>query len=284
MYLANAPQADGPADAVPVDSTVDSAVDTGLRLRHVVGRTFEPVNGYEPAITRFFADLASMHGRPRPASDFATVPRTTFTEMVTGVVDELSAFGPVDLVVLAHSTPDAEPLWPGTYLSSALPGEPHSFAIADQGVTAPFTALRLAGDYTRADGFQRVLVIAVDQTRLDAEPGTPLPSADRLVALVLERAPAGERGIAVGLWPDVAADAAPTAVRAAIRGTAIAVLGGELAARSTFPPRVRPVAAPAGQPCTGVWSAMTTVDLGGHPVVVADYDPVSRHLAAARIR
>lgn len=266
-----------------------------LSVTRIVRRAFDAAGG-EPAagdvasgageadaeLRRFLVDLLApygqaLHGQP--------VDRT-----YAGMAEQLLRPAglletPVDLVVLAYAVPDADPRRsPAHLLHGLLPGDPLAFAVSDQGVAAPFSALAAAGGYLRVDRFQRAVVLILEQATLpyaDAQPVT-LPDRASAVALVLERS--GARPV---VSVDHHAAVAPERVGAVLAGLVAAappdcvvVLGSGLAgyveharlgAASTA--RVR-VASP-GRWCTSVWWELADVWRDGQGVVLADYDPTA---------
>jgi len=316
MYIATSPARRRLVQA----SSADRAVRLPLPLAQLTTRAFEDARPYQEEMLGFFGDLANLYGLPYDREEFARRRRTTFTDMVTGIVDELRGEGDaVGLVVLAHSTSDSEPGWPACYLTNALPGEPLSFAIADQGVVAPFTALRIAGDYIRADDVHRAMVVVLDQRTLLRDPAAGgdavTPTGNRVAALVLDRRGA-LADATVSVETDVDLDAvAPALLRAevVVAGTRLASLlqqgpegaaptdcpgasgqqGPEGAAPTDCPgasgkhgPEVVP--APDGLPCTGLWSTLDGEldrwrSAGITDVLLADYDPELRCLGQCRL-
>jgi hypothetical protein len=72
-----------------------------------------------------------------------------------------------DLIIVAHALPDMHPLFVGaSYVNKLLGGKALSFAIIEQGLAAPFTALRIAAAF-HASGRSSLSMIAVlEQTTL----------------------------------------------------------------------------------------------------------------------
>jgi hypothetical protein len=72
-----------------------------------------------------------------------------------------------DLLILAHGLPDIYPLKSTTaYLNHLLGGHSRTFAVTEQGLRAPFTALRIADAYNRAERYADVALFVCDQTTL----------------------------------------------------------------------------------------------------------------------
>ncbi|MGB2570919.1 hypothetical protein ACPFP2_21065 [Micromonospora citrea] len=228
---------------------------------------------YTPALADYLTDLARLHGLRRRPDDFAGIARTTFTDLVRPLVTEV-ADAPTDLIVLAHVTPDAEPGWPASFLTGALPGDPLAFAVADQGVAAPFTALRIAAAYARADGLDRAVVVLLDQgTFLTA--GPPPEVGAGLVALVLER-----DGTLGELSTRVVPGVPPPQARSVLASSLADFAGAVVTGSSLSPPPAASTGpqGPVGLPGTGLWRQLTDRLAGGGPVVLADYDPAARCL------
>jgi hypothetical protein len=280
VYLASAPaQADpGAAERIP------------LPLAGIVSRAFAALRPYDADMLGFFGDLAGLYGLPYDRAEFAGRARITFTDMVSGLAGDLDGGGaPVGLLVLAHSTPDGEPNWPACYLTSVLPGEPFGFAVADQGPVAPFTALRIAAAYLRADGARRAIVVVLDQTAVLGDPGVagaPVPTQNRAVALVLDAG--GHQGelsvrVSAGVEPHDAAAALLDGLPADGHPPAV-VLGPSLAALApSTMDSAGAVAVRPGLPCTGGWAALAAeLDRwradGTRRVVLGEYDPGARCL------
>jgi hypothetical protein len=194
----------------------------------------------------------------------------------------------VDLVVLAYAVPDADPrLSTAHLLNRRCPGDPLAFAVSDQGVAAPFSALATARAYLRTGGFQRALVLILDQGALPYPAVQPvaLPERDSVVALWLERSDA---------MPLVLLDqrmaVAPERVGAVLAGMTgslppdpVVVLGPGLAGQVgqawlAGVPAARVRVASTARLCTSVWWELADVWADGRGdgpggVLVAEYDP-----------
>lgn len=286
MYIAGPPAA---ASAHP-----EPPGRIAVPLSRIITREFGAGAAFGAAGLKIIGDLAESYRVPFRAEQFTNGRRTTFTDMVRTLVPALSdPAAPVDLVILAHGLPDAEPEWPACYLSGVLPGGPLSFAVADGGVVTAFQALRIAAEYIRADHLRRAIVIILDQTSLLHDPmlsaDLPVPTGNQMVALVFE-----EGGSLGTVTVEVSADSAPPVPGSSPTAT---VLGGTLAATLalTASPASSPaaavtptaasaapgIAAPVGLPCTGGWLMLAERlagwrDLGTEQVVLVDYDPALR--------
>ncbi|WP_327038328.1 hypothetical protein [Micromonospora maris] len=234
-----------------------------LPLAAVVTRSYPRGRPYRAPGVRILTDLGVAHGLTVDVADYRGRTRSTYTEMVADLAGELaSADRPIGLVVLAHGTPDAETQWPSCWLAAALPGEPLSFAVADHGIVTPFLALRVAAAYVGSHDLSRAAVVILEQTALLRDPAggeAPEPTENRATALIFDRA--GELGeLRVQLRTGVCTESATGLVRARLangdRGEAL-VVGGALArgVPVSAAGAGRAVAAPAGLPCTGPWTA-----------------------------
>lgn len=206
----------------------------------------------------------------------------TFSAMGAAVLAGLGGeAGPIDLVVLAHAVPDIDVHgFAAAAVSYRIGGEPAAFAVGDQGSATPFTALRVAGAYARADEAKRVLVLLLDQATVPYRSSVPPPLADFAVGLVLTADPTAS--LAVHQFPDTD----PAGVRLLLRRLvpanpdATVLLGPGVDPRDLpYPARV--VAVPEGQPTTGLWARL--VPRRDARVVAVDYDPRLRYLCVATV-
>ena len=256
---------------------------------------------YRRAYRERYADVLELYGmRPETAGE-PRQRRNSFTDMALAAVSWLSpADRCVDLVIIAHATPDAEPGFVACTLSERLAEGTLVFAISDQGPAAQFTALRVADAYVRTGAHRRCLVLLLDQKTV-AGPVPPAPGADPLrdsaVALVLDDTgdgPAG--GSALLLWQRTGLDAAdvgqairdalPRMIPAADTGRTRVVHGPGLDAHAALLPPGRRRARD-GMPCTGLWTefaAMARAEGGAlKSLVLADYDPELRYLCLCAV-
>ncbi|MBU2665896.1 hypothetical protein KOI35_20505 [Actinoplanes bogorensis] len=246
-----------------------------LRPTQVIVRHFEPdpqpYSG-DPLLEEYLSDMTALYGRRFDRDRHAASARVSYTEMADRLVAELDVTGPVDLVVLAHATSDADPRRvTACYLNELLPGDPLAFAVSDQGPIAPFTALRLLGSYAGDFPGCRALLLIMEQTTMPYEiigARYPVPAHDIGVAMLLE--PAGTDGIAVEQYPDVADPG--ERLHDLVPPDAALITGPGLETGSP----VRDLGA------AGVWAEFArrrAVTSG--PIAVADRDPVSGTLALA---
>ncbi|WP_433218722.1 2-hydroxy-acid oxidase [Dactylosporangium sp. CS-047395] len=244
--------------------------------------------GLRRAEARRFPDPAARSGDPAHAARLSTYLTDLLAQdglgppagMASGhsygeMALSLLPAEPVDALVLAYDIPDIEPgRATATWLSHVCPGGPMAFAVSDQGRAGAYTGLRLLRDYALSGTYVRALLVVAEQSSLPYDPGVPV------------EVPAAHCAVAVHFGPSLLEAGAPRIVRGAapddlveILGAvedATVVLGGHLAGVDVKADRV--VLADPGQPMTGVWEAMASVD---GPVVVADYDPALRYLCVS---
>jgi len=264
-----------------------------LRVNGAWRRTFGAASDSagDPALRAYAADMLRPYGLDL-AEDKLTEGQS-YGEMAAALLArELAAQAPVDLLVFAFAVPDVAP-WRATacYLSHLCPGQPFAFAVCDQGVVAPFTALRLIREYTSTGGCRRALLIVAEQAAMPYEQAgtTPAvtPASHAVVAVLFER---GEPGVPgrlehVGLHASLTRSQAGRLVAdaaAGLPGTPTTVVGTGLAGEdqtACLPGRV--IVAPPEQPSTGVWWELAA-GLAG-TVLLADYDPGLGHLGLAVI-
>jgi hypothetical protein len=246
----------------------------------------------DPALRAYIADMLRPYGLPLAAED-RIAQGQSYGEIAGALLtQEVTAGGPVDLLVFAFAVPDVAP-WRATasYLSHLCPGQPFAFAVCDQGVAAPFTALRLILEYASTGGCRRALLIVAEQAAMPYQLAAPAaaPARHAVVTLLCDQSGPG-RLAEVRLRAGVAKSEAGSLLVGAIADLSAGhdtttIVGASLAAAipsASLPGQV--VVAPPGQPCTGVWWEVA----GGLPawagrVLLADYDPLLGQLCLAAI-
>lgn len=266
----------------------------GLRLRRAARRVFgdTSVLSRDPQLPVFMGDLVRPYGLPFRPDVLAAGRGHTYGEMAEALIPAVvSPDEPVDLLVLAFGIHDVRPgRATATYLSSVCPGAPTAFAVCDQGTLAPFTALRLLGEYARDGSCRRGLLVVAEQSALHYRPAGPGPVPDRhaTVVLLFDLADGGggrlggvrqRAGVGVDALPR--ALAAEVAALAAGRGDVTLVPGAGLAG-VPLPEGVRLRPGPAGQPHTGPWWELAGPSAGGL-LLLADADPAAGELAVAAL-
>ncbi|MBW6436419.1 hypothetical protein KZ829_22010 [Actinoplanes hulinensis] len=249
-----------------------------LRPARMVARRFGPdPEPYrtDPLLEEYLSDMTGLYGRRFRPDRHAASSRVSFTEMADQLVRDLEPPGPVDLIVIAHTTPDADPRRvTACYLNELAPGDPLAFAVSDQGPAAPFTALRLLGTYSGDFPDCRALLLVLEQTTLPYDvtgAPYPLPVQDIGVAMLLE--PAGTDGAVVHQRPDVPADGTAALLRELVPDGALLLTGPGLPGAGTAAPDLG---------AAGVWAGFAEhCAEPGRPIALADRDPVSGTLSVA---
>ncbi|WP_411141997.1 asparagine synthase (glutamine-hydrolyzing) [Streptomyces sp. x-80] len=256
-------------------------------------------------ITRFLPQLLDRKDRMSMATGLEVLGSTVDEGLLRSgphtfhldLVDGLLAADPVgdrkpELIVVAHALPDVHPFTAvASHLNMLFGGEAKSFSISEQGLAAPFTALRIAAGFHRRGRCSEALIAVLEQTTLPT--AFPLvddnPLVDSGVLLVL-----GGEG---GPWLD-RIETAGTAAAGLCRLTELAaddptgtllVLGPWTEPRGLAPNlpvhRVGP-----GSYCTSVWRALAEHGASWQrdfaTVVLCDTDPRTGtcHLAVLRCR
>jgi len=174
----------------------------------------------------------------------------SFASMTSDVAGRFRADGPLDIIVIAHATPDTDSRI--SLAGTLAAGNTLVFAISDLGRLAPFSALEVV----RAHPEGRGLVIALDQGTVpyeDPQLATLDSAADHAVGLLLGAGGQAELHtlrLLTNIPPDlveaaVAADLSCTPVDLAIIGAHVPGGVNHLVRR-----------APADQLCSAVWSAL----------------------------
>jgi len=234
-----------------------------------------------------------------PLAEDGLTQGQSYGEMAGALIaEDVAADGPVDLLVFAFAVPDVAP-WRATacHLSHLCPGQPFAFAVCDQGVTAPFTALRLIREYTSSAGCRRALLVVAEQAAMPYQPAVPAatPARHTVVTLLCDQSGPG-RLETVRLHASVAPAEAGRLLASTVADLPAAndlttVVGASLAAGTLsagLPGQV--IVASAEQPCTGVWwevagrlPAWAAPAGRGRRILLADYDPLLGHLCLAAI-
>lgn len=228
-----------------------------------------------PEVADFHRWTAEAYGTRVDGERFAAAPKRAMPDLVAAAVDALGPLAARDapqIAVLAYVTPDFEHTrFAASLLHARLPGDPLTFAVSDQGVLSPFTALRVAVEYARRCGWTRLLLVVADQSSQPfPHPESGQLAVDRDAAVALLLGWEGGDAPVAGLGQGRPEQALP-ALRTDLAGASLLAAGVGLADGPELPlPGPRRRNAPAGQPCTGVWSALRGAPAGR--AVLADYD------------
>ncbi|GAA1940058.1 hypothetical protein GCM10009738_11630 [Kitasatospora viridis] len=265
------------------------AESRGLRVTRAVAAGFDGRSeaSLHPDLRTFVGDLVRPYGLPLREDLLREGAGHDYAEMAGALLGQaLPAGEPVDLLILAFSSPDVRPAAPSAlHLSRHCPGQPMAFAVCDQGSAAAFTALRIAAAHHRTGGCRRAVVVLAEQSALHYEAAEPvgLPEEARAVVLVCEEG-AGE-GMRVRQQAQADGSQALRAVLADCqelgRGAGLLLAADLAGAASPVNPDADGTSAAAeaarpGQPFTGVWTLLADrlaqrPDTGG-PLMVADHD------------
>ncbi|CAN3985028.1 hypothetical protein [Kitasatospora purpeofusca] len=234
----------------------------------------------DPDLRVFVADLVRPYGLPLREDLLAEGVGHAYEELAAGLLAEaLGPDEPADVLIQAFDSPDVRPGAPTSLaLSRSCAGTPTALALCDQGTAGAFAALRAALAYQRTGVARRAVVVLAEQTALHHLPPEPVTLPDRhcAVVLVCETLPDEEltvrqdSGAVVG-----AADAVAEEVRR--QAKALGEEAAVLLAAGLDVPGLEAVRVPAGQPFTGLWSALADRLPGWRaerrPVLLADFDP-----------
>ncbi|MFD7904828.1 hypothetical protein ACFVSN_16155 [Kitasatospora sp. NPDC057904] len=231
----------------------------------------------DPALLAYFTDLLAPFGQ-KPDQDLyrggAHLHHRDLVDLLLAADEAVAAARP-DLAIVAHALPDLAPFTAtAPYLTARLGGRATNFALTEQGLAAPFTALRIAAAYQEAGRAAEVAVAVLEQTTLPTPyPLTPLVDS---AALLVLRADAGPGPRFAGAH---SADHAGPALAARLDGPdadgTLLVLGPHVTDDIPDHPAVH--RAEPGSYCTGVW-----LELARHwqdwqhahrRVVLCDTDP-----------
>ncbi|KOX20757.1 MULTISPECIES: hypothetical protein [unclassified Streptomyces] len=164
---------------------------SGLAVR--AAASVRSPEGREPddraAALGYFRDLLAPFGEKPDEELFDSGPHVRHRDLADLLVaDEGVGASRPDLLIVTHALPDVVPFTAvSPYLTDRLGGRAANFAIAQQGLAAPFTALRIASAYEKAGRAAEVVLAVLEQTTLP----TPFPLVrdtplvDSAAALVL---------------------------------------------------------------------------------------------------
>lgn len=199
---------------------------------------------------------------------------------------------PVDLLIFAFAVADLAPgRSTASYLAHLCPGEPLAFTICDQGIAAPYTALRLLSAYSAAAGCRRALLMVAEQATsfYDLPAPAQMPARHAAVLLVFDADNEGAVGPVRqvrGVGPAAAYDVASAAITelAAGHDDVTLITGNGLDSNGPVPKLAigEQLTAPSGQPCTGVWWELAAA-APGRRVLIADYDAALGYVCVAAI-
>lgn len=246
---------------------------------------------HDPTLLPFYRDLVGPFGLEPDEARLRAGRNVHHQDLVDWLADDdkVRDSNP-DLVVLTHALPDVHPFTAvAPHLNARLGGEAISFGISQQGLAAPFTALRVINSFQQAGRCDTAVLAVLEQTTLPTyhplTHDTPLVDSGVLLVLGPDGGPqlgnveAGTATAPLGKRVGDALDAEPA-------GTYL-VLGPWVDADG-LPPGLEYSQAEAGTYCTSVWLALARRwrewAQQRQTVLLCDTDPTSgqSHLATFR--
>ncbi|GAA3761494.1 hypothetical protein HDA32_005717 [Spinactinospora alkalitolerans] len=241
----------------------------------------------DTALLEYYRDLVEPFGGVVDEEGVRAGTRVAHSDLVDHLVGPQDRERAPGLIVLTHALPDLHPFTAvAPYLNMLLGGTASSFGISQQGISAPFTALRVVSAFQRAGRCDRAVVAVLEQSTLPTpHPGVP---ADGLIdSGVLLEFGAGEgpglNGVEAVGPPHSPASRLYGIAAADPEGTLLVVgpsVGAEGVADAAGCHRAR-----SDTYCTGVWLALAQEWRSWaeryRRIVLCDTDPVSgrSHLA-----
>lgn len=291
MYCAG-PNGGGPNGGGAGSGVPNDGGGAPTRVRGAWRREFggSSESARDPALRAYLTDMVRPYGLNVRDDLLERGSGQSYAEMAGSLLAQtMAAQPPVDLLILAFAVSDTRPGLPtACYLSHVCPGEPMAYAICDQGSAAPFTGLRLIGEYARTGDCPRALLVIAEQAAVHHDLAAPavVPAENAVVALLCAGSGPG-RVAAVRTRAGIEPAAAPGLLAAdlallsgqrddvTVIGSPDAVALGVPAADGVLT-AADVLTAPAGQPCTGVWRELADGLPGwadrGRLVLLADYD------------
>ncbi|MFD5649186.1 hypothetical protein [Streptomyces sp. NPDC127039] len=223
----------------------------------------------------FFEDLLGPFGAKPDEELLRSGRQVTHRHLADRLVDSEAVRGArPQLLIVAYALPDVVPFTAvAPHLTERLGGEAVNFALSQQGLAAPFTALRIADAHARSGRAAEVVLAVLEQTTLPVD--VPLVRekelTDSAAALVL-RAASGPGGGGLRLGR-VGSGALPDG----LDGDGTLHVLGPCATGSDVPHKTDVHRAPSGTYCTGVWLELAAHwqewQRSHHTVVLRDTEP-----------
>ncbi|MET9607846.1 hypothetical protein ABZZ17_22715 [Streptomyces sp. NPDC006512] len=241
----------------------------------------------DPAILGFYRDLVEPFGSTVDEQLLRDGRNVFHKDLVDRLVGSEDIDVAADLVVVTHALPDVHPFTAvASHLNMLLGGGAQSFSISEQGLAAPFTALRIISAYQSGGRSARAVLAVLEQTTLPTP--HPLVDSGELVdsgALLVLEPGEGLRVGGVESFDDAEATADRLRALAGDGSTGTLFVLGPWVGEQTFGAGAHVHRVAPGSYCTSVW-----LDLARHwrdwqrdheRVVLCDIDPLSGrgHLA-----
>ncbi|MFW5418670.1 hypothetical protein J0910_18825 [Nocardiopsis sp. CNT-189] len=233
-------------------------------------------------LTDFYRDLAAPFGTAVDAERVRAGTRVSHRDLADRLASARDPHPPPGLIVLTHALPDLHPFTAvAPRLDALLGGGATAFGISQQGVSGPFTALRLVDRFQRSGRCTTAAVAVLEQSTMPS-PHPHAPAGGLVDSGVLLEFGAGG-GPVLGAVEEFAPSERPGPRLAALaaespEGTLLVLGPGVDDGGSGTADRVR---ARADTHCTGIWLALAE-NLSAwaeeyRTVLLCDRDPGSGH-------
>ncbi|GGZ46614.1 hypothetical protein GCM10010387_46330 [Streptomyces inusitatus] len=245
----------------------------------------------DPRLLSFHRDLVEPFGGSVDESLLRAGPNISHQDLVDHLAraEEIRDAKP-DLIVLSHALPDLHPFTAvAPHLNMLLGGGATSTGISQQGLAAPFTALRLVAGYQRGGRCAQAVIAVLEQTTLPTHfplaHDTPLVDSGVLLLLGTDES----EGPVLGEAETLPAGTSPAGRLAALTAAdpdGTLVVAGPWVEETGLGPRTHRT--DRGTYCTSVWLALARHWRAWRQeyaaVVLCDTDPLSgaSHLAVLR--
>ncbi len=243
----------------------------------------------DPSIVGFFRDLVEPFGAAVDEQRLRDGANVSHRYLVDRLAGEVPTGPRTDLIVVSHALPDVHPFTAvASHLNMLLGGTATSFCVSEQGLAAPFTALRIISAYQRAGRGEQAVLAVLEQTTLP----TPHPLVDSggLTDSGALLCFGGGEGLGI---TGVEALPSPEATSARLAELAVGEPGGTLlvlgpGCLDEAPPGASIHRTGDGSYCTSVW-----LELARHwqewqrdfaTVILGDVDPLSKEGRIAAFR
>ncbi|WP_146002847.1 hypothetical protein [Telmatospirillum siberiense] len=245
--------------------------------RHVVFPA-RPSPGFDQATIDFYRDLVQPFGRSVDEDLLSRGGGIQHRDIIDDLIRDDFAYRP-DLIVIAHALPDLLPFTVvGPYLDHRLNGGATCFGISQQGLGAPFTALRTALGYHRVSRSRLAVIAILEQTTLPSR--HPVAEERELldsgVILVLSEDAGFPISQVLLLDPETPVRSSITRHIDKEAGATLVILGASVDAGDLDCTVQR---ADARHYCTGVWVALSQASSRLRDtfstIILCDTDPVS---------